>query len=355
VEVGGDFALVTIYLGPCCRTEGGRIKRLAEGILTKASGFERRMLESPRGKRLLLVAFNIADPAATRAWFEGSFAPRMRESGLADLCVGWVGFRGIDGLREAALQAEASLDWNIVLGGGSLIAWPEVERTPVSPISYPIHLENAVRSALCSFDRDRLESGIVDFLRYLRSDKDYGPKDIKSSVVRFFWSLLATAREIEYERYVALAQTEILERISFAVTWAELEGAARTMLELLPRAAEPAAEQAEPSTGVVPIVRRAQNVVSEFYSQGISLSDVARKVGVTAEYLSAQFHRETGVTFSAYLRNFRVRKAKELLLGTDLKLFAVGEQVGYRDSRYFCRVFKEVTGLSPSEYRKANR
>ena len=77
------------------------------------------------------------------------------------------------------------------------------------------------------------------------------------------------------------------------------------------------------------------------------MSDVARKVGVTAEYLSAQFHRETGMTFSAYIRDFRVQKAKELLLGTDLKLYAVGEQVGYRDSRYFCRVFKEVTGLKP--------
>jgi len=76
---------------------------------------------------------------------------------------------------------------------------------------------------------------------------------------------------------------------------------------------------------------------------------------VTTEYLSAQFHRESGMTFSVFMRAFRVRKAKELLLGTDLMLHSVGEQVGYRDSKYFCRVFKEVTGQSPSEYRRANR
>ena len=61
MEVGGHFALATIYLGLRYKTDGDRIKRLAEAILTKASGFERRMLDSPRGNRLILVAFNIAD------------------------------------------------------------------------------------------------------------------------------------------------------------------------------------------------------------------------------------------------------------------------------------------------------
>ena len=147
----------------------------------------------------------------------------------------------------------------------------------------------------------------------------------------------------------------MLERITFAVTWSELEEAAMTLLELLPRAALTAPGAAEAPASGGSVVRRAQNVVREFYSQGISLCEVAQKVGVTSEYLSAQFHRETGMTFSAYIRDSRVQKAKELLLGTSLKLYAVGEQVGYRDSKYFCRVFKEVTGQSPSEYRRVNR
>ena len=61
------------------------------------------------------------------------------------------------------------------------------------------------------------------------------------------------------------------------------------------------------------------------------------------------------MTFSSYIRDYRVQKAKELLIGTNLKLHSVGEQVGYGDAKYFCRVFKEATGLNPSEYRKANR
>jgi two-component system response regulator YesN len=348
VDAAGCFALAAIYLGAGYAAAWQKVSRHAEAVLSKSSGFEHRLLESPRSGRLLLVAYNIVDVDSTRAWFDACFTPRMRKAGLGDLCVGWGCFRGLDGLREAARRVDACLDWNIVLGSEAMIAWPEAEGTPVVPISYPIQLESAVRSALCSFDRDRYESGILEFLRYLRADRAYSPKEIKQSLIRFFWSALGTAREVEYERYEALAQREILERMTFAVTWSELEGAAMTLLELLPRAEES-------SPGGCSVVRRAQNVVSEFYSQGISLSEVAQKVGVTSEYLSAQFHRETGMTFSAYIRDYRVHKAKELLLGTSLKLYAVGKQVGYRDSKYFCRVFKEVTGQIPSEYRRANR
>jgi two-component system response regulator YesN len=348
VDTRGYFALAAIYLGAWYGSGRQRIMKCAQALLAERSDFGHRILESPRNGRLILVAFNIDDAESTRAWFEGRFAARIKASGQGEPCVAWGCFRGLDGLRDASQRVDACLDWGIVLGSGAMIVWPDVERTPVALFSYPIQIESAVRSALCSLDHARYESGIIEFLGYLRNGRVYSPKDIKNSLVRFYWSVLGTAREIAYESYAALAQQEILERITFAVTWGELEGAAMTLLELIPR-------DAESSPGSVSLVHRAENVVRQFYSQGISLGEVAQKVGVTTEYLSAQFHRESGMTFSVFMRAFRVRKAKELLLGTDLMLHSVGEQVGYRDSKYFCRVFKEVTGQSPSEYRRANR
>ncbi len=355
VDASGRFALVAIYLGAGYGALRQATLGRAEALLAKRPAFEYRILESPRSVRLFLVAFNIEDEESTRAWFEGRFAPRLKEGGRGALCVGWGAFSGLDGLRDGAKRVDSCLDWNIVLGNAAMIAWPEADRTPVVPLPYPIAIEGSVRSALCSMDRGKFESGILGFLGYLRADRAYSPKDIKNSLVRFYWSALGTAREIEYERYSGLAQQDILERITFAVTWPELEGAALTLLELLPRTAEAAAGADGPAPGGGSVVRRARSVVRESYSQGISLSEVARRVGVSSEYLSAQFHRETGMTFSAYLRDHRVRKAKELLLGTSLRLYAIGERVGYRDSKYFCRVFKEVTGRSPSDYRKENR
>ena len=59
-----------------------------------------------------------------------------------------------------------------------------------------------------------------------------------------------------------------------------------------------------------------------------------------------------GVNFSTYMKNYRISKAKELLCGTQLKLYEIAEKVGYSDPKYFSKVFKETTGQLPAEYRK---
>ena len=73
---------------------------------------------------------------------------------------------------------------------------------------------------------------------------------------------------------------------------------------------------------------------------------------MTPEYLGTLFHREVGMSFSTYIRNVRIDKAKELLCGTQLKLYEIAEKTGYSDPKYFSKVFREATGLTPAEYRK---
>ena len=49
----------------------------------------------------------------------------------------------------------------------------------------------------------------------------------------------------------------------------------------------------------------------------------------------------------------RFKKAKELLLGTNLKLYEISDRIGYNDPKYFSRVFKEATGMLPADFRKS--
>ena len=62
-----------------------------------------------------------------------------------------------------------------------------------------------------------------------------------------------------------------------------------------------------------------------------------------------------GLNFSAYIRNYRIGKAKQLLVSGNMKVYEVAEEVGYQDSKYFSRVFRQVTGQKPDEYRKNKR
>lgn len=100
-------------------------------------------------------------------------------------------------------------------------------------------------------------------------------------------------------------------------------------------------------------VRQAQQFIRQNYAASLSLETVARQVGLSPVYFSAVFKKETGTGFSDYLNQCRIDQAKKLLEETGLKVHAVSETVGFSGPRYFSRVFKNLVGVRPSEYRIA--
>ena len=92
------------------------------------------------------------------------------------------------------------------------------------------------------------------------------------------------------------------------------------------------------------------SVIEENYGMRLGLDSFAEKFRLTPEYLSNLFAKETGMTFSNYLKKVRIEKAKELILTTDMKIYEVACSVGYPDQKYFSKVFKEYTGVSAKQY-----
>ncbi len=88
-----------------------------------------------------------------------------------------------------------------------------------------------------------------------------------------------------------------------------------------------------------------------YADENLSLNTLADQLGVTPNYLSALFRREMGQTFSTYLENFRIERAKELLRDVRHKVYEVASAVGYGDARHFGKVFKAHTGRTPLEFR----
>ena len=102
-------------------------------------------------------------------------------------------------------------------------------------------------------------------------------------------------------------------------------------------------------------VRQAQQFIRQNYAASLSLETVARQVGLSPVYFSAIFKKETGIGFSDYLNQCRIEQAKKLLEETGLKVHAVSEAVGFSGPRYFSRVFRNLVGVRPSEYRIATQ
>ena len=103
-----------------------------------------------------------------------------------------------------------------------------------------------------------------------------------------------------------------------------------------------------------PLVQRAMIHIESDLSGDLSLATVAAKNNVSSGYLSGLFKKETGQTFTTYVNNRRIILAKYLLKTTHLQVQTIAQHCGILDFHYFCRVFKSVTGKTPTEYRSSH-
>lgn len=111
-------------------------------------------------------------------------------------------------------------------------------------------------------------------------------------------------------------------------------------------------EQTEKSMS--PVIIKLLDYIEENYKYDLNLKEISDKLNINSIYLGQLFQREIGILFSDYINNFRVNKAKKLLSDTSLKASEIGVLVGYTNKNYFYRKFKNIAGLTPSEWRKIN-
>jgi two-component system response regulator YesN len=101
----------------------------------------------------------------------------------------------------------------------------------------------------------------------------------------------------------------------------------------------------------VTVLDKARHYIGERFSEELSLEEVADHVHLNPFYFSKIFKQQEGETFIDYVTGLRINNAKELIAAGDLSLKEVCYRVGYKDPNYFSRVFKKVTGFTPTEYR----
>ncbi len=92
--------------------------------------------------------------------------------------------------------------------------------------------------------------------------------------------------------------------------------------------------------------------ICTYYSQPISLKQIAKIAYMSPTYFSKKFKKVTGFGFNEYLTNVRVKIASNMLIETQYSITEIAFCCGYQDSNYFGDVFRKVMGMSPSAYRK---
>jgi len=101
-------------------------------------------------------------------------------------------------------------------------------------------------------------------------------------------------------------------------------------------------------------IEEAKEYIEEHYTEDLTLGEVAEHIGISGGYLSTLFMQILGCGFVDYLQEFRIMRSCSYLQQNYLKTYEIAYKVGFRDEKYFSRVFKKLRGMSPKEYRSKN-
>lgn len=183
---------------------------------------------------------------------------------------------------------------------------------------------------------------IINFIEHLQ-DKHYHPDYIKMFVASCLLHSSSNASEPDFDHprglYVTMYRNEVMasKNIHELKTLINQYYSEDFLLNKRNQYSKP--------------VIMAINYIQKNFSQPISLNFVADKIGVTPQYLSRIFSKETGQSFIDYLSTYRINMAKQLLDTTDIKVFEIANRIGFNDAKYFCTLFKKFEGISPNQYR----
>lgn len=157
-----------------------------------------------------------------------------------------------------------------------------------------------------------------------------------------------TVRAIEYllkpynERELIDAVEEAMQAVSHQNTLPRRTDEART---------EPEKTEGSEAGRLHLIREEIRDYIEAHYMEDISMQSAAAAMCYSETYFSKLFKQCFQMNFSAYLNEFRIEKAKAMMVDPRINVKDIGIACGYSDSNYFARVFKRVTGQTPSEYR----
>ena len=94
--------------------------------------------------------------------------------------------------------------------------------------------------------------------------------------------------------------------------------------------------------------------INNHYKEAITLSTISQQFYISACHFSRTFKKTTGLSFTEYLNNVRIKEARKLLHKKDISITRVAELTGFNNNTHFNRVFKSIMGMSPINYKIRN-
>lgn len=176
---------------------------------------------------------------------------------------------------------------------------------------------------------EALSARIIGLPRYLRAVDDHA-----NSLIRNIFEE-AVGQEPDYDEIINLRLYELLIRLLRQQSGKEAGQAAAGCFLSAPRQES---------------IRRALRIVEEELETPLRVADLAERCGYSENYFRQVFRQSVGMMPNAYINQRKIAKAKELMLYSEQNVTQIAEKLGYQSIHYFSRLFKKVSGITPTDY-----
>ena len=256
-------------------------------------------------------------------------------------------YSNIQATHKAYREALTAMESRFYKGGDRMIGYTaescgynqlqkDFMDTALSGLTNNIELGQIVKTkrALEEILNDLLQAGI-------------SPEEYKNALVDLTRRIFVICPEFKYIAEGYPEKFDLLYMIDVIDTRQELAGyIVSTFCSILEAMNT---ERSEKSKKIIEIVKE---YIRSNYKKDISLKSAADHVYLNPSYLSELFKKEAGINFMDFLTETKIKEAKKLLARPEIKIYEIGQMVGYENTTTFNRAFKKITSVSPARYRE---
>lgn len=255
---------------------------------------------------------------------------------------------GLVSSAPAALQtAEAALRCQFYRPQGKVIAYDDIKHRYADTIVGDFPFEEELRQyvhGFTAFDHRWIDKGLESLLGARYPDPGALLDEVSGLLIRLHHGVQNMLPEAEAKNWPLKIKQAFHPRNCLTVD--QLKQAWFDSLEGLAALVQ---VQKDQKTNLV--MERCLQYIHRHYDEDFSLEELAKKYYFNASYFSTLFKKYTGKNFTGYIMDLRIEIAYRKLLESDEKVYIIAREVGYKDVKYFNKIFKKRYGLTPEECR----
>lgn len=245
------------------------------------------------------------------------------------------------------LSAEQALNCMFYIGVGRIICYTDIQHCYTKEVKGCFTYEDELKQFIhgqVPFNKRWIDNGLKNLL----GNNFVEPKILKDYICTLVLRLLHSIQNIIPEEKFSELHLQIRKELH-DVQLLSISKLKLCWIDLMVKLADVVRQQKENKNNIV--MERCLHYIHCHFNEELSLEELANKFHYNASYFSTLFKDYVGMPFTDYITDLRLKYAHKLLLDSNDKVYVIAQEVGYKDVKYFNKIFKKRYGLTPSECR----